>query len=105
LTGPSRGGAATMNERSRKMRVGTVISDKMQKTVVVKVDRMAEHPLYGKPVLRSKNYMAHDEEENCRIGDKVRIEETRPLSRHKRWKVVEIVERAPVFDTSTEKEA
>lgn len=94
-----------MNERSRKMRVGTVISDKMQKTVVVKVDRRAEHPLYGKPVLRSKNYMVHDEEENCRIGDKVRIEETRPLSRHKRWKVVEIVERAPILDTSTEKEA
>lgn len=93
-----------MSEGTRKLRVGTVTSDKMQKTVVVKVDRMAKHPLYGKPVLRSKNYMAHDEEENCRIGDRVRIQETRPLSRRKRWKVVEIIERAPVFDDVAEKE-
>jgi small subunit ribosomal protein S17 len=94
-----------MSEGTRKLRVGTVTSDKMQKTVVVKVDRMAKHPLYGKPVLRSKNYMAHDEEGSCRIGDRVRIEETRPLSRRKRWKVVEIIERAPVFGDVAEKEA
>jgi len=94
-----------MSEGTRKLRVGTVTSDKMQKTVVVKVDRMAKHPLYGKPVLRSKNYMAHDEEGSCRVGDRVRIEETRPLSRHKRWKVVEIIERAPVLGGATEKEA
>ena len=96
-----------MNERtiSRKTRVGTVVSDRMTKTVVVKVDRMAKHSLYGKPVLRSKKFMAHDEEETCRIGDKIRIEETRPLSRHKRWKVVEIIERAPVLGGSQDKEA
>ncbi len=63
---------------SRKTRVGTVVSDRMSKTVVIKVDRMAKHPLYGKPVLRSKKFMAHDEEETCRIGDRIRIEETRP---------------------------
>ncbi|HOI82224.1 MAG: 30S ribosomal protein S17 [Thermovirgaceae bacterium] len=96
-----------MNERtiSRKTRVGTVVSDRMEKTVVIKVDRMAKHSLYGKPVLRSKKFMAHDEEETCRIGDKIRIEETRPLSRHKRWKVVEIIERAPVLGGSQDKEA
>ncbi|MFA5622277.1 MAG: 30S ribosomal protein S17 [Thermovirgaceae bacterium] len=96
-----------MNERtiSRKTRVGTVVSDRMTKTVVVKVDRMAKHSLYGKPVLRSKKFMAHDEEETCRIGDKIRIEETRPLSRHKRWQVVEIIERAPVLGGSQDKEA
>ncbi len=89
---------------SRKTRVGTVVSDRMSKTVVIKVDRMAKHPLYGKPVLRSKKFMAHDEEETCRIGDRIRIEETRPLSRHKRWRVVEIIERAPVLGGSQEKE-
>ena len=96
-----------MNERtiSRKTRVGTVVSDRMEKTVVIKVDRMAKHSLYGKPVLRSKKFMAHDEEETCRIGDKIRIEETRPLSRRKRWKVVEIIERAPVLGGSQDKEA
>ena len=96
-----------MNERtvSRKTQVGTVVSDRMTKTVVVKVDRMAKHALYGKPVLRSKNFMAHDEEETCRIGDRIRIEETRPLSRHKRWKVVEIIERAPVLGGGQDKEA
>jgi small subunit ribosomal protein S17 len=89
---------------SRKTRVGTVVSDRMSKTVVIKVDRMAKHPLYGKPVLRSKKFMAHDEDETCRIGDRIRIEETRPLSRHKRWRVVEIIERAPVLGGSQEKE-
>ena len=81
----------------RKVRTGIVVSDKMNKTVVVKVDRMSKHPLYGKPVLRVKKYMAHDEANECRPGDKVLIEETRPLSRHKRWNVAEIVERAPVL--------
>jgi small subunit ribosomal protein S17 len=82
-----------MNERniSRKTRVGTVVSDRMAKTVVIKVDRMAKHSLYGKPVLRSKKFMAHDEEETCRIGDKIRIEETLPLRRRKRWTGVEII--------------
>ena len=88
-----------MEERKphRKIRTGIVVSDKMEKTVVVKVDRMSKHPLYGKPVLRVKKYMAHDEANECRPGDKVLIEETRPLSRHKRWSVAEIIERAPVL--------
>ena len=71
-----------MEERKahRKVRTGTVVSDKMEKTIVVRVDRMAKHTLYGKPVLRSKKFMAHDETNDCRIGDTVRIVETRPLS-------------------------
>lgn len=81
----------------RKVRTGIVVSDKMNKTVVVRVDRMSKHPLYGKPVLRSKKYMVHDETNECRPGDRITIEETRPLSRHKRWTVAEIVERAPVL--------
>ncbi|MDR1579465.1 MAG: 30S ribosomal protein S17 [Synergistaceae bacterium] len=80
-----------------KVRTGTVESDKMDKTVVVRVDRMSKHSLYGKPVLRVKKYMAHDENNECRPGDRVQIEETRPLSRHKRWKISQIIERAPVL--------
>lgn len=78
----------------RKTRVGTVVSDKMQKTVVVAIERRVAHPLYGKQVTRTKKFHAHDEEERARIGDVVRIMETRPLSRTKRWRVVEILERA-----------
>ena len=81
----------------RKVRTGIVVSDKMNKTVVVRVDRMSKHPLYGKPVLRVKKYMAHDETNECRPGDRILIEETRPLSRHKRWRVAEIIERAPIL--------
>ncbi|ACZ19407.1 30S ribosomal protein S17 [Thermanaerovibrio acidaminovorans] len=93
-----------MEERKpyRKVRTGVVVSDKMDKTVVVKVSRMSKHALYGKPVLRVKKYMAHDEANDCRIGDLVKIEETRPLSRHKRWRVVEILERAPIFGATGE---
>lgn len=94
-----------MEDKRKKMRVGIVVSDKMARTIVVKVDRMAKHPLYGKPVLRSKKFMAHDDEETCRIGDKVRIEETRPLSRHKRWRLVEVIERAPVLGGAAGEEA
>jgi small subunit ribosomal protein S17 len=79
---------------SRKVRVGTVVSDKMDKTIVVKVETRMPHPLYGKIVRRSKRYTAHDEENQCRTGDLVRIMETRPLSRTKRWRLVEIVEKA-----------
>lgn len=88
-----------MEERKahRKVRTGIVVSDKMEKTIVVRVDRMAKHSLYGKPVLRSKKFMAHDETNDCRIGDTVLIGETRPLSAHKCWEVVEIIERAPVL--------
>lgn len=94
-----------MEERTphRKVRTGIVVSDKMNKTVVVKVDRMSKHPLYGKPVLRVKKYMAHDETNECRPGDRILIEETRPTSRHKRWTVAEIIERAPIL--GDEKEA
>jgi small subunit ribosomal protein S17 len=79
---------------SRKVRVGTVVSDKMDKTIVVNVETRMPHPLYGKIVRRSKRYTAHDEENQCSIGDLVRIMETRPISRTKRWRLVEIVEKA-----------
>ena len=78
----------------RKTRVGTVISDKMNKTVVVVVERRYAHPLYGKQVTQTKKYHAHDENNEYRVGDTVRIMETRPLSKLKRWRVVEAVERA-----------
>ncbi len=85
-----------MNEdrRMRRSRVGTVVSDKMDKTVVVQVERIIRHPLYGKTMRRSVKFKAHDENNECRVGDRVRIMETRPLSKDKRWRVAEIVERA-----------
>jgi small subunit ribosomal protein S17 len=79
---------------SRKVRVGTVLSDKMDRTLVVGVARRVAHPLYGKQVTRTKKYYAHDESGEARQGDTVRIVETRPLSKTKRWRLVEIVERA-----------
>ena len=79
---------------ARKTRVGTVVSDKMNKTVVVAVERRYAHPLYGKQVTRTKKYHAHDENDEYHTGDVVRIMETRPLSKLKRWRVVEAVERA-----------
>ncbi|HNT74809.1 MAG TPA: 30S ribosomal protein S17 [Anaerolineae bacterium] len=81
-----------MRER-RKHLIGIVTSDKMDKTVVVTVERRYRHPLYQKVVRAAKKYMAHDEENNCQMGDKVRIIECRPYSRHKRWTVEEILER------------
>lgn len=78
----------------RKTRTGVVVSDKMEKTVVVSVERTFAHPLYGKRVTRQKKFHAHDEENDYREGDIVRIEETRPLSKRKRWRVVEAIERA-----------
>ncbi|NPV30129.1 MAG: 30S ribosomal protein S17 [Firmicutes bacterium] len=84
-----------MNPRpQRKTRIGKVVSDKMDKTVVVAVETLVRHPLYGKTVKRTKKFKAHDEENACRIGDQVKIMETRPLSKEKRWRVVEILERA-----------
>jgi small subunit ribosomal protein S17 len=77
----------------RKTRVGTVTSDRMERTVVVSVERRVPHPLYGKQVVRTKKYYAHDEQ-GARVGDVVRIMETRPLSKQKRWRVVEVVEQA-----------
>ena len=93
------GDLEVQNERvsRRKVRVGTVVSNKMDKTVVVKVMRHAEHPLYGKRIIKSKKYVAHDEENVCGVGDQVRIRETRPLSKTKRWELVEIVRKAPVL--------
>ena len=78
----------------RKTVIGYVVSDKMQKTIVVRVDRMAKHPLYGKPVIHAKKYQVHDEENTCGVGDVVRISETRPLSRDKRWRIQIILEKA-----------
>jgi small subunit ribosomal protein S17 len=79
---------------TRKERVGRVISDKMQKTVVVAIERRVAHPVYGKMVTRTKKVKAHDEENSAKNGDLVRIAETRPMSKDKRWRLVEIVERA-----------
>jgi len=79
---------------SRKVRIGRIVSDKMNKTAVVAVEAFVRHPLYGKAVKRTKKFKAHDENNECKIGDKVRIMETRPLSKDKRWRVAEIIERA-----------
>jgi small subunit ribosomal protein S17 len=79
---------------TRKTRLGVVVSDKMQKTVVVAIERRYPHPVYGKMVTRTKRIKAHDEENSAKSGDRVRIMETRPMSKDKRWRVVEIVERA-----------
>ena len=86
-----------MSERNlRKTRVGTVVSDKMDKTVVAEVESRTRHSLYGKITTTSKRYKAHDENNEARIGDKVLIMETRPLSKDKNWRVVEILEKAPI---------
>ena len=78
----------------RKQRVGEVVSDKMAKTIVVRVERRFPHPKFGKVVTSYKKFYAHDEKSEAKVGDHVRIEETRPLSRLKRWRLVEVVERA-----------
>ncbi len=84
-----------MSERNlRKTRVGVVSSDKMDKTVVVSIKDKGRHPLYGKIITRTVKYKAHDEENTCGVGDKVLIMETRPMSKDKRWRVVEIIEKA-----------
>lgn len=83
-----------MSERSnRKTRVGVVVSDKMDKTVVVSIDTFIQHPLYKKRVRRSKRLKVHDENNECNIGDRVRIMETRPLSKRKNWRVVNVLEK------------
>ncbi|MFD0558354.1 SSU ribosomal protein S17P [Stackebrandtia endophytica] len=79
---------------SRKVREGLVVSDKMDKTAVVEVEDRVKHPLYGKVMRRTKKYKAHDEANECGIGDRVQIMETRPLSATKRWRIVEILEKA-----------
>lgn len=84
-----------MEERNlRKERIGVVSSNKMDKTIVVVIERRMKHPIYGKFVKKSTKFFAHDENNECNIGDTVRIMETRPLSKKKRWRLVEIIERA-----------
>lgn len=78
----------------RKTRVGTVVSDKMDKTIVVAIKTKKKHPLYGKTVNFTNKLKAHDEENSCGVGDRVRVMETRPLSKDKRWRLVEIIEKA-----------
>jgi len=78
----------------RKTRVGKVVSNKMDKTIVVAIESSVKHPLYGKIIKRTTKLKAHDEENKCEIGDKVKIMETRPLSKEKRWRLIEIVEKA-----------
>lgn len=78
----------------RKERIGIVVSNKMDKSIAVTVERQLKHPMYGKFVRKSKKFIAHDENNECNIGDTVRIMETRPLSKNKNWRLVEIIERA-----------
>ena len=83
-----------MERNLRKERIGVVVSNKMDKSIVILVERKVKHPKYGKFVKKSTKFMAHDEKNECNIGDTVRIMETRPLSKNKCWRLVEIVERA-----------
>ena len=84
-----------MAERNRrKVRTGVVVSDKMDKTIVVAVERLMRHPLYGKTIKQTKKFKAHDENNECKVGDIVTIMETRPLSREKRWRLVKIIRKA-----------
>ncbi len=83
-----------MERNLRKERVGIVVSNKMDKSIVVAVKGKIKHPMYGKFINRTKKLMAHDEENSCNIGDTVRISEVRPLSKNKAWRLVEIIERA-----------
>ncbi|MSR21706.1 MAG: 30S ribosomal protein S17 [Gemmatimonadetes bacterium] len=86
--------SGTESERNkRKVRVGVVVSDKPDKTVIVTIERRLAHPLYGKGVAQTKRYYAHDEKNEYKVGDTVRITETRPLSKLKRWRVIGLVER------------
>ncbi len=82
------------NRNLRKERIGVVSSNKMEKSIVVSEVKRVKHPMYGKFVLKTKKYVAHDEKNDCNIGDTVRIMETRPMSKSKRWRLVEILERA-----------
>ncbi len=83
-----------MERKLRKERTGVVVSNSMDKSIVVAVKRKVKHPIYGKYINRTKKLMAHDEENTCKVGDTVRISETRPLSKNKSWRLVEVIERA-----------
>jgi small subunit ribosomal protein S17 len=87
-------GTTTVEERRRQQKIGVVVSNKMQKTVVVEVERLVMHPLYHKYLRRRSRFMAHDEKNECKVGDRVQIKETRPMSKLKRWRVTSVVERA-----------
>jgi small subunit ribosomal protein S17 len=83
-----------MERKLRKERTGVVVSNNMDKSIVVAVKRKVKHPIYGKFINRTKKLMAHDEENTCKVGDTVKISETRPLSKNKSWRLVEVIERA-----------
>jgi small subunit ribosomal protein S17 len=94
-----------MLNKRRQQKIGVVSSNKMQKTIVVTVDRRVMHPLYKKVTRKSKRFLVHDERGECRLGDMVRIEETRPLSRRKRWRVVQVISKAVQVGHSVEDHA
>ena len=83
-----------MERNSRKVRIGKVVSDKMDKTVVVAVERTMQHPLYGRSLRKTNKFKVHDANNECRVGDKVKIMETRPLSKEKSWRLIEIMEKS-----------
>jgi small subunit ribosomal protein S17 len=83
-----------VERKLRKQRIGVVVSSKMDKSISVAVERRLKHPIYGKFVKKTKKFMAHDEDNECGVGDKVRIMETRPISKNKRWRLVEVLEKA-----------
>jgi small subunit ribosomal protein S17 len=91
---PEASTAAAARTTRRKVRIGKVISSRMEKTIVVAIERRLAHPIYKKHVRRTSSLMAHDEKREAGVGDTVKIMETRPLSRHKRWRLVEVIEKA-----------
>lgn len=91
---PSTGDKAGSERNARKERIGRVTSNKMQKTITVAIDRKVKHPMYGKFMNKTKKLTVHDEKNECGIGDTVRVMETRPLSKNKRWRLIEIIEKA-----------
>ena len=91
---PATGAKAESERNARKERIGRVTSNKMQKTITVAIDRKVKHPMYGKFMNKTKKLTVHDEKNECGIGDTVRVMETRPLSKNKRWRLVEIIEKA-----------
>ncbi len=88
----------TSQRGHRKTRTGVVVSDKMEKTCVVEITRRVKHPVYQKYIKRSKRYHVHDETNECRVGDRIQIVETRPVSATKRWRLKNVIEKAPVFE-------
>lgn len=91
---PATGTKAESERNARKERIGRVTSNKMQKTITVAIDRKVKHPMYGKFMNKTKKLTVHDEKNECGIGDTVRVMETRPLSKNKRWRLIEIIEKA-----------